>query len=339
MATIRLTITVDDIDATIAIFDKIKVYRSTTGEGGVYSEITGIGTRIELVPGQSVYEYVDASGDPAYFYKSSFFDSISSTESSLSDPQQGSVDPLYIDVDDLRAEGLVIPAGGDEEARALDLIRTYQQLVDAITGQFFIPRQIELEVDGRGTSLLQLPLPIVSVSALYVNDDIENAVDPEDYIVYNGRGGEDGRDDRRNPRIKLASSEGSIFAGVGPVGRSGSVFAIGEKNQVVEGTFGFVEPGGCTPGPIKLAMKRLVIRAYRNPLGTASTNPPAGPALEEETDRHRKKWADPFVGSKLWSVTGTGDVEVDLILSRYKRPLIVKGPRTMHGRNRWSVGR
>jgi hypothetical protein len=339
MATIRLTITVDDVDEVIALFDQLKVYRSTTGVIGTYVELTGLGTRIPLVAGRSVYEYVDASGDPLFWYKSSFFDSVSSAESSLSDPRQGSVDPLYVDVDDLRAEGVSIPVGGPEEARALDLIKTYQQLVDAITGQFFLPRQIALEVDGRGTSLLQLPLPIVSVSALYVNDDFVNAIDAESYVVYDGRGGEDGRDDRRNPRIKLVSEEQSIFAGVGPVGRTGATFAIGEKNQRVEGTFGFVEPDGCTPGPIRLAMKRLVVRAYLNPIGASGSNPPAGPAIEEETDRHRKRWADPYVGAKAWSSTGTGDAEVDMILARYKRPMIVGGPRTMHGRNRWSQSR
>jgi hypothetical protein len=332
MATIRLTITVADIDGTIALFDQIKVYRSTSGSGGTFVEITTVSTRIDLVAGQSVYEFVDGAGDPTYWYKSSFFNSVSSAESSLSEARQG--DALYIGVDDLRAEGLTIPAGGDEEARALELIKTYQQIVDAITGQFFLPRQLTIDVDGRGVSLLRLPIPIVSVTSLFVNDDFDNAVDPEAYVVYDGRGGDDGRDDRRNPRIKLVSEEQSIFAGVGSVGRTGAVFVVGEKNQRVVGSFGFVESDGCTPLPIQFCMKRLVARAYRSPLGTTDPTTPGGPVIEEETDRHRKRWADPYVGAKAWPVTGTGDQECDLILSRYKRPLIVRGPRTMFGRNR-----
>jgi hypothetical protein len=339
MATIKVTITVEDIDDTITIFDQIKVYRSTTGKDGAYLEITSPSTRIALVAGQSVYEYVDASGDPTYWYKVSYYNSVSTAESSLSDPRQGAVDPLYIDVDDLRDEGLSIPPGGDEEARALDLIRTYQEMVDAFTGQFFLPRQFDLDLDGSGTSLLQVPFPIISVANLYVNDEFETARVVEDYVAYTGRGGDDGRDDRRNPRIKLVTEEQSIFAGTGPVGRTGAIFEIGEKNQRIEGTFGFVEPDGCTPLLIKRAMKKLVIPAYNNPLGTSGAGgsaggAPAGPVIEEETDRHRKRWADPYVGSKMWPVSGTGDAEVDMILSKYKRPLIVKGPRTMHGRNR-----
>jgi hypothetical protein len=343
MATIRLTVTVDDIDATLTIFDQIKIYRSVTGATGTYLEITGPGMRITLVAGQSVYEYVDASGDPDYWYKSSFFNSSTLAESSLSDAIHGSVEPLYIDVDDLRAEGFVIPPGGDEEARALELIKTYQQIVDGITGNFFIPRQLTLDVDGRDVSLLQLPYAIISISAMYINGDFENAVDPSRYVVYDGRGGEDGRDDRRNPRIKLVSEEQSIFAGVGPVARTGAVFLIGEKNQRVVGTFGFVESTGCTPYPIKLAMKRLVARAYSNPLGGGGGGGgggsfASGPVVEEETDRHRREWGDAASGSKMWPVSGTGDLEVDLILARYKRPILVKGPRTMRGRNRRTLG-
>ena len=84
MATIQVRVTVDDIDDTISIFDQIKVYRSVTGADGVYSELTGPGTRPVLVAGQSVYEYVDVTGDPTYYYKTSFFNSVSSAESSLS---------------------------------------------------------------------------------------------------------------------------------------------------------------------------------------------------------------------------------------------------------------
>lgn len=337
MATIRVTITVEDIADTLTLFDKIKVYRSTTGEGGPYSELTGVGTRIDLVAGQSVYEYVDGAGDPDYWYKSSFFNSVSSAESSLSAAIQGSEDPLYIDVDDLRDEGLTIAAGSADEARALKRIRTWQQFIENETGLFFIPRQLTLELDGRGTNLLQLAIPIISVSALYVNDDFDTALDAEYYEAYTGRGGEDGRDDRRNPRIKLITAETSIFAGTGPLGKTNAIFEIGEKNQRVEGSFGFVEPGGCTPEPIKYALTKLVIRTYQ-PLGTSGAGgAPGGPMIEEETDRHRRKWADPFTGNKTFSTTG--DPEVDRILAKYRRPMIVKGPRTMHGRGRrsWSL--
>jgi hypothetical protein len=336
MATIRVTITVEDITDTMLLFDKIKVYRSTTGEGGAYVEITGVATRIDLVAGKSVYEYVDGAGDPEYWYKSSYFNSVSSTESSLSAAIQGSEDPLYIDVDDLRAEGLTIAAGSADEVRALERIAMWQQWIENQTGLFFIPRQIVMELDGYGTNLLQLAIPIISVTSLYVNADFDTALAAADFVAYTGRGGEDGRDDRKNPRVKLVTGEQSIFAGTGAVGRTNAVFEIGEKNQRIDGSFGYVEPGGCTPGPIKYALKKLVIKTFAPLALTGGGSFPAGPMIEEETDRHRRKWSDPFVGSKAWSKSG--DMEVDFILAMYRRPIATKGPRTMHGRGRSSWG-
>jgi hypothetical protein len=337
MATITLTITVEDIDATIALFDKLKIYRSTAGVGGPFVELTTVPTRPDLVAGQSVYEYVDGAGDPAYFYKTSYFNSVSSSESSLSDAIQGNVDPLIIDVDDLRNEGLTISAGSPEEDRALELIKTFQSWVEQLTGTWFIPRQITLELDGRGTKLLQLSQPIISVTNLWINGEFATAsalVDGTDFVAYTRRGGEEGRDDRRNPRIKLISDDTSVFSGTGPLRRRTSIFEIGEQNQRIEGTFGFVDPDGCVPPPLKYALKKLVIRAWPK-LGLGGGGGggfPGGPIIEEETDRHRRKYADPFAGTKLHSKTG--DLEVDMILSGFKRPLVVRGPRTLFGRNR-----
>lgn len=73
-------------------FNKLKVYRSTTGKTGMYTEITGPTTRVPLVESQVVYEYEDTSGNASYFYRISYFNSDSSLESSLSDPQQGESD-------------------------------------------------------------------------------------------------------------------------------------------------------------------------------------------------------------------------------------------------------
>lgn len=89
MAFIKLTIQVTNIEAVLAQFDKIKVYRSTVGEAGPYSEITTSSTRVSLVTGTTVYSFTDTAGDEAYFYRTSYFNSTTLVESSLSDPQQG----------------------------------------------------------------------------------------------------------------------------------------------------------------------------------------------------------------------------------------------------------
>jgi hypothetical protein len=329
MATIKVTITVGKLTNVLTLFDEIKVYRSVTGEAGPYVEITGPGTRIALAAGQTVYVYDDTAGDPAYWYKTSYYNSVSTLESSLSEAIRGDASTLYVDVDDIRGEGVLVSVADDD--RVLELISTWQQFIERETRNWFRPRELDWYLDGNGTTLLQLPVPIISVSGLYVNDDFVTPLETDAYRVYNGRG-EEGRDDRRNPRIKLATGDTSIFAGTGPVRRDSiTTFEVGEKNQRVVGSFGYVEPDGSVPGPIRYALKKLVVRSARPLAGSGGGGAgPAGPVIEEETDRHRKRWADPFVSSKAWSVSG--DPEVDQILAAYRAPLAMRAPRTLYRR-------
>jgi len=92
MAVITLKIVVSNLTDVMDHFNRIKVYRSTTGETGVYSEVTDPTTRIALASGQTAYEFVDESGDPDYYYKSSYYNTVSGLESSKSDAQQGEGD-------------------------------------------------------------------------------------------------------------------------------------------------------------------------------------------------------------------------------------------------------
>lgn len=92
MATIRLSIAVASLDSVRAVFTQIKVYRSTTGALGAYSELTGPATRIALESGKTLYEYVDDAGASTYYYRVSYYNSSTLQESSLSEPQQGETD-------------------------------------------------------------------------------------------------------------------------------------------------------------------------------------------------------------------------------------------------------
>ena len=104
MAVITLKIVVSNLTEVMVHFDKIKVYRSTTGETGVYTEITVPSTRPSLVSGTTIYEFVDESGAATYYYKSSYFHSVSSLESSKSEAQLGEGDAALdvISVDELK---------------------------------------------------------------------------------------------------------------------------------------------------------------------------------------------------------------------------------------------
>lgn len=89
---ITVTIVVDDIDDVLQDYDRVKVYRSTSGEGGPYSEITTALTRPQLIAGTSRYEYEDAEGSKEFWYRISYFNSDTLAESAQSDPEPGEPD-------------------------------------------------------------------------------------------------------------------------------------------------------------------------------------------------------------------------------------------------------
>jgi hypothetical protein len=109
MALINLSIVVASLDDVRATFDRIKIYRSTTGISGVYTEITNPSTRLVLEAGKVVYDYTDTTGHEDYYYKSSFFNSVSLLESSLSDATQGEGDSALdvISVEELKGNYLL----------------------------------------------------------------------------------------------------------------------------------------------------------------------------------------------------------------------------------------
>lgn len=92
MSVITLKLVVSNLDSVRATFTHIKVYKSITGLTGTYNELTDVATRIPLEAGHIVYNFIDEEGDPDYYYKSSYYHSVSGLESSKSDAQQGEGD-------------------------------------------------------------------------------------------------------------------------------------------------------------------------------------------------------------------------------------------------------
>lgn len=72
---ISLTIPVTDISATLALdFTHIRVYRSADQASG-FTPLTSSTSDVELVPGTSVYEFIDGSGTTEHWYTVTFVDS------------------------------------------------------------------------------------------------------------------------------------------------------------------------------------------------------------------------------------------------------------------------
>lgn len=93
-------------------FDTVKFYRSTTGSSGAYSLVSSQPLDVDNANGTTVYD--DTTGLATYYYKVSYYNSITTVESSLSDPVLGSgytrnsvgfmIDEILRDVGDLDAQ-------------------------------------------------------------------------------------------------------------------------------------------------------------------------------------------------------------------------------------------
>lgn len=105
MALIKLNLAVPSIDDVLLYYDRIKVYRSTTGISGTYSEVTTASTRPVLEAATSVYQWFDTAGAETYYYKSAFYHSVSGLESSASDPALGEGSAAFdvLSVDELKS--------------------------------------------------------------------------------------------------------------------------------------------------------------------------------------------------------------------------------------------
>ncbi len=107
-APIEIVVVVDDIEDVLQDYDSIKVYRSTSGEGGPFEEITCRGTRPTLQNGMTRYTYEDESGSKTYWYRFSYYNSDTLVESAQSDPEPGELHPALqiLDVDTLKTNYL-----------------------------------------------------------------------------------------------------------------------------------------------------------------------------------------------------------------------------------------
>lgn len=310
MPTIKILFLVDNIASIFATYDKIKIYRSAT-YAGVY---TAISSMVALESSRTHYDYVDTEAPSiGCWYKRSFYKStVPTAESALSDPFQGS---LVVSLQDIRNEGLT--EGELSNDRALSLSAGWQSWFEKKCGQWFTPRELDLLLDGDGSRVLHLNVPVISVTDLFVNDDFVNALDPSYYVVYNRLFPED---DRRNPRIKIKRSSGDIFTSY-----TGSTFNAGDQNQKISGMFGYVEEDGSPPFAVMRAILLLIRMTAAQMNDDEVDQLRVGRATEEVTDRHRIRYSDLYDSLKKWSVTGI--TEVDDALVTYRRPAKIRSPR------------
>jgi hypothetical protein len=326
MASIKLRVIVNELSNVLTQFDQIKVYRSTTGESGPFVEITGVGTRVDLVAGTTLYEYIDSSGDPSYWYRFAYFNSATSAEGTASDPIQGEgVEGRYCTIQDIRDEG--ISSSDYDDARVSTAIALASQYIEMFTGRWFEPRSLDFHVDGTGKRSIHLDQPIIELTSLYLDDDVEYDL-VDDIAVYNRHISENlvQPDDRENPRVEMIYPlESSVYYRAAGL----RVFPEGQKNIRFVGTFGYTDYDGTgsgkTPDMIRHVCKLLTLRELE-PKGNALTGGglPASQAYRITELRTRDQSIRYGAVSK--NTLGragvglfTGDPQIDQILLRYRR--------------------
>lgn len=244
----------------------------------------------------------------------------------------------YVTVAEVKNEGL--PSTYSNSRISAAIIR-WQQFIERACRQFFDARAATVDMDGNDTDTLFLPMPLISVSALYVNDDFDHAVPASTYRAYTQRGPVE--DDRRNPKIRILRAT-TVFDPL--YSRGGGVrFLKGSRNQRVVGTWGFTEEDGTTPLLIKRALIKMVIidltAQGASPGGlygdvTASPDP-AGSVTSETTDGHVISFGNDATlpdESRTGLTSITKDEEITKILEAYKGPIVVAVPGSVN----WFMG-
>lgn len=226
---------------------------------------------------------------------------------------------FYITIADVRAAGLDATVATDAEVDAA--IKINQQFIERATRQWFYSRPLTLQLDGNSSDTLHLPVPIVSLDSLTINDN-DTVLDAEFYRVYDSK---DLPDDRWNPRIKLRRGNVDLFQDPFRTDRP-LIFRKGRQNQTLVGNFGFVESDGSTPELIKRALLVLVIEKLTNPpFGSPTPGAPSGPTgsiLRETTDGHTVQYTFVKFGDTRAGWSGyTMNREVHTILNIYKAPI------------------
>lgn len=90
---IRLTITVEDIATVIQVYDRIR-YQRATSETGTYTTVSGLGPTT-LLAGVSTYTETDLTGESTHWYRSQYYSTTTSYESSWSDPILGETGDIF----------------------------------------------------------------------------------------------------------------------------------------------------------------------------------------------------------------------------------------------------
>ncbi|MGE5551514.1 MAG: hypothetical protein ACM3ZC_13460 [Bacteroidota bacterium] len=198
---------------------------------------------------------------------------------------------MYCTIEELRAEGVTTEQATDD--RLTELIGLATNYIDAMTEQWFEPRDQTILLDGNDSCLLMLPVFLISATSVKVDGE-----DITGYKIYN----------RFVPDDRLA-----------PAIYRDDKWPVGVQNVEIAGSWGYVDQNftyeKVTPPRIKRCCMRLVIRDLA-PLGdqAGQEDRKRTRIISESTDGHSYTLARLAMFPAL-----TGDPDIDEVLSYYKR--------------------
>ncbi len=189
----------------------------------------------------------------------------------------------YATYEECQAEGL---PSSVNEVRTKILLDRANELIESITGNYFRAVTGTFTFDGNNSYILPMPLPIISVTSLKINNDT-TALDTGLYRTWSGR--QKPQDDRKNPKIELRNT--SVSATLYSTGTTVSKFYKG-MDQVVVGSFGYLESDDTVPRVVNevtiglvLIIAETLYPKYYGRMGTIN-----GPVVRERTDDHELEW-------------------------------------------------
>lgn len=126
----RLKIVVDDINLVLQLYEQIKIYYDSSESGAFLTELTDENTRINMLPEDHIYEFLDVNGDTTRWYKVAYYHTVTLDESEMSAARQGGTEEEKIG---FTFQNYDPPAGEWGDVLTPDDIRyTYMFGIDAV---------------------------------------------------------------------------------------------------------------------------------------------------------------------------------------------------------------
>jgi hypothetical protein len=205
---------------------------------------------------------------------------------------------MYATVADLRAEGVTDEMASSE--RLASALAEASAAIDRVTGWFFEPRSLTLQLDGRGTSTIDLPVPPIRLHRIAVGGvdfaldelDVEGAPVQPWFVA---------------PTLRL---------------KRGLRFPHAAGAVLAEGLWGYTEADGSeegrTPYPIRRATMLLALTLLpKVGEGDGGAELRNRWRLVEESTRDQSYRLAPM-DANVEPITG--DPVVDRLISLYRRP-------------------